>query len=176
MDFFRRIRISGFVDGYYTYNWPAPQPCDGGRRCGLNCLYSFNVAHNSLSLNLAISAREEAGDGQPRRLPSISTTADHLVHAFEPGGTTIPEHRAGLRQLPRYGGCSSTRQIRDLQARVIGPGQLELLARPALLVGDSYYHTGPRFMLINDTVSVTASWSTAGTTRRNNTGKTIGSR
>src|SRR5258708_550654 len=61
MDFFRKIEISGFVDTYYTYNFNRPsQPCAtvGGVAVS-NCLYNFNVAHNSLSINLAEVALEK---------------------------------------------------------------------------------------------------------------------
>src|ERR1700721_963234 len=55
MDFFRRIEFSGFADTYYTYNFNKPQkPCTTiGGVAVFNCLYNFNVAHNSFSLNMA---------------------------------------------------------------------------------------------------------------------------
>ncbi|PYS16334.1 MAG: hypothetical protein DMG17_12585, partial [Acidobacteria bacterium] len=46
LDFFRRTELSGFVDGYYGYNFNTP----GTRKTGPE--RTFDVNHNSLSLNL----------------------------------------------------------------------------------------------------------------------------
>jgi hypothetical protein len=55
MAFFRAIELSGFGDAYYTYNGNRPaKPCTtAGNVAVFNCLYNFNVAHNSISLSMA---------------------------------------------------------------------------------------------------------------------------
>ena len=93
LDFFRKIEISGFVDTYYSYNFNRPsQPCAtvGGVAIS-NCLYNFNVAHNSLSLNLAEVALEKKPTEDSRagfRVDLDYGPTATLVHAAEPGGTT----------------------------------------------------------------------------------------
>jgi len=47
LDFFRTVEISGFVDGYYGYNFNTPAT----RKAGAE--RTFDVNHNSFSLNLA---------------------------------------------------------------------------------------------------------------------------
>ena len=88
-------------------------------------------------------AREEAGGGQPRRIPGRSRLrADRHPGPRRGAGRHdhLSEHPAGLRQRPgRQGAAARFRQVRDLERpgadRV--EGQLELLAGPAVLVGDS---------------------------------------
>src|SRR5437763_7112657 len=47
LDFFRRTELSGFVDGYYGYNFNTPITRKAGPE------RTFDVDHNSFSLNLA---------------------------------------------------------------------------------------------------------------------------
>src|SRR5439155_86376 len=47
LDFFRRTELSGFVDGYYGYNFNTPVTRKAGPE------RTFDVNHNSFSLNLA---------------------------------------------------------------------------------------------------------------------------
>src|SRR5437016_10371385 len=47
LDFFRRTEFSGFVDGYYGYNFNTPITRKAGPE------RTFDVNHNSLNLNLA---------------------------------------------------------------------------------------------------------------------------
>src|SRR3989441_12665505 len=47
LDFFRRTELSGFVDGYYGYNFNTP----GTRKAGPESTFDWN--HHSISLNLA---------------------------------------------------------------------------------------------------------------------------
>ena len=55
MAFFRAIEFSGFADSYYTYNVnrPAKACTTAGSVAVFNCLYNFNVAHNSFTLSMA---------------------------------------------------------------------------------------------------------------------------
>jgi Putative beta-barrel porin-2, OmpL-like. bbp2 len=92
LDFFRKIELSGFVDGYYTYNFNRPsQACATVANVTVsNCLYNFNVAHNSLSLNLAEVALEKKPTSDSRvgfRVDLDYGPTATMVHAFEPGGT-----------------------------------------------------------------------------------------
>lgn len=94
LDFFRRTEVSGFVDAYYTYNFNAPATACGavGGVAVFNCLYNFNVAHNSLSLNLAEVALEKKPAADSRggfRVDLDYGSATELVHAFEPGGSGV---------------------------------------------------------------------------------------
>ena len=94
LDFFRRTEVSGFVDAYYTYNFntPAKACATVGGVAVFNCLYNFNVAHNSFSLNLAEVALEKKPGADSRggfRIDLDYGSATDIVHAFEPGGTTV---------------------------------------------------------------------------------------
>jgi putative OmpL-like beta-barrel porin-2 len=88
LSFFRRVEISGFVDGYYQYNFNTPIT----RRDGPERL--FDVRHDSFSLNLAEFAVEKKPTSDSRagfRLDlDFGPTAD-LVKATEPG--TVPTFR-----------------------------------------------------------------------------------
>ncbi len=94
MDFFRKTELSGFVDMYYGYNFNTPKTaCTTiGGVAVFNCLYNFNVAHNSFALNLAEVAFEKKPSADSRGgfrvdLDYGSTAA--MVHAAEPGGAGI---------------------------------------------------------------------------------------
>jgi hypothetical protein len=91
LNFFRGTELSGFVDMYYTYNGNKPQrPCANvGGVAISNCLYNFNVAHNSFSLNLAEVALEKKPTADSRggfRIDLDYGSATGIVHGFEPGG------------------------------------------------------------------------------------------
>jgi hypothetical protein len=185
MDFFRRIEISGFVDGYYTYNFNRPsQPCATVAGVAVsNCLYNFNVAHNSLSLNLAEVALEKKPATDSRagfRVDLDYGPTATLVHAFEPGGTTTYQNieqayvsflaGKGLQlDFGKFVTYSGQEVIETKDNWNYSRGLLFSWAIP-------YYHTGLRASYpINDTVSVTGflvnGWNNAAD---NNTGKTIG--
>jgi hypothetical protein len=94
VSFFKGTELSGFVDTYYTYNFNKPtKPCAVlGGAAMLNCLYNFNVAHNSFSLNLAKVALEKKPAADSRagyRLDLAYGPTAAIVHAAEPGGTPI---------------------------------------------------------------------------------------
>ena len=93
MDFFRRTEVSGFVDTYYSYNFNKPTACATvGGVAVFNCLYNFNVAHNSFSLNLAEVAFEKKPTADSRggfRFDLDYGPTAAMVHASEPGGTSI---------------------------------------------------------------------------------------
>ncbi len=86
MSFLRRVEISGFVDGYYGYNFNKPANGKAGPE------RIFDVQHNSFSLNLAELALEKKPTDDSRvgfRLDlDYGPTAD-IVKATEPGGTEI---------------------------------------------------------------------------------------
>ena len=93
MDFFRRTEISGFADMYYTWNFNTPaRPCaTAGGVAVFNCLYNFNVAHNSFTMQLAEVALEKKPTADSRGgfridLDYGPTTA--IVHSLEPTGAT----------------------------------------------------------------------------------------
>jgi hypothetical protein len=94
MDFFRRVEVSGFVDMYYSYNFNKPtRPCANvGGVAMFNCLYNFNVAHNSFSLNLAEVTLEKKPTSDSRggfRIDLDYGSATAIVHGTEPGGIGI---------------------------------------------------------------------------------------
>jgi Putative beta-barrel porin-2, OmpL-like. bbp2 len=187
MDFFRKIEISGFVDTYYTYNFNRPsQPCAtvGGVAVS-NCLYNFNVAHNSLSLNLAEVALEKKPTSDSRvgfRLDLDYGPTATLVHAFEPGGETTfqnieqayvsflaPAGKGLQLDFGKFVTWNGQEVIETKDNWNYSRGLLFAWAIP-------YYHTGLRAAYaVNDKVSVTGylvnGWNNA---VDNNTGKTIG--
>jgi Putative beta-barrel porin-2, OmpL-like. bbp2 len=94
MDFFRRIEFSGFADTYYTYNFNKPQkPCTTiGGVAVFNCLYNFNVAHNSFSLNMAEVSLAKTPTADSRagfRVDLDYGPTQALVTGGEPGGQSI---------------------------------------------------------------------------------------
>src|SRR5437016_5301945 len=69
VDFFRRTELSGFVDGYYGYNFNTPATRKAGPEP------TFDVTHNSSSLNLAeISLERNPPRTAGADSGSISTT------------------------------------------------------------------------------------------------------
>src|SRR5579862_9766751 len=94
MDFFRRIEFSGFADTYYTYNFNKPQkPCTTiGGVAVFNCLYNFNVAHNSFTLNMAEVSLAKTPTADSRagfRVDLDYGPTQALVNGAEPGGQSI---------------------------------------------------------------------------------------
>lgn len=83
LDFFKEVEVSGFVDGYYSYNFNKP----AGRT---NVLRNFDVRNNEFALNLAELVVEKKPDPLNSRLGfrldlDYGRTTD-IVHAAEPGG------------------------------------------------------------------------------------------
>ena len=187
LDFFRKIEVSGFVDTYYTYNFNRPSaPCAtvGGVAIS-NCLYNFNVAHNSFSLNLAEVALEKKSAEDSRagfRVDLDYGPTATLVHAAEPGGTTTYQNieqayvsflapvGKGLQlDFGKFVTWSGQELIESKDNWNYSRGLLFSWAIP-------YYHTGLRAgYTVNDKVSITGflvnGWNNAAD---NNTGKTIG--
>jgi Putative beta-barrel porin-2, OmpL-like. bbp2 len=84
LGFFKEVEVSGFVDGYYSYNFNKP----AGRT---NVLRNFDVRNNEFALNLAEVVIEKKPDPLNSRL-GFRIDLDYgratdMVHAAEPGGT-----------------------------------------------------------------------------------------
>ncbi len=187
MDFFRRTEISGFADMYYTYNVNKPaKPClTVGGVAVFNCLYNFNVAHNSFSMQLAELALEKKPTADSRAGYRIDldfgpTTA--YVHGAEPGGTAI--YQNVQQAYVSYLAPAGTGLQLDFGKFVTWNGQEVIETKDnwnysrSLLFSWAipYYHTGMRAAYsINDKVSVMGflvnGWNNA---VDNNTGKTVG--
>ena len=185
LDFFRKIEISGFVDTYYTYNFNRPsQPCAMVAGVAIsNCLYNFNVAHNSFSLNLAEVALEKKPTADSRagfRVDLDYGPTATLIHAAEPGGTTTYQN---IEQA--YGSVLVGKGLQlDFGKFVTWSGQEVIESKDnwnysrGLLFSWAipYYHTGLRAAYtVNDALSLTGyvvnGWNNA---EDNNTGKTLG--
>ena len=83
LGFFKEVEVSGFVDGYYSYNFNKP----AGRT---NVLRNFDVRNNEFALNLAELVIEKKPDPLNSRL-GFRIDLDYgratdIVHASEPGG------------------------------------------------------------------------------------------
>jgi hypothetical protein len=187
MDFFRKIELSGFVDGYYTYNFNRPsQACATVANVTVsNCLYNFNVAHNSLSLNLAEVALEKKPSSDSRvgfRVDLDYGPTATMVHAFEPGGTNTyqnieqayvsflaPAGKGLQLDFGKFVTWSGQEVIETKDNWNYSRGLLFAWAIP-------YYHTGVRAAYtVNDKVTLTGflvnGWNNSAD---NNTGKTVG--
>jgi len=83
LNFFREVEVSGFIDGYYGYNFNKP----AGR---INVLRNFDTRSNQFALNLAEVVIEKKPDPLNSRvgfrLDLDYGPATDLVHASEPGG------------------------------------------------------------------------------------------
>jgi len=85
LDFFRSVEISGFVDGYYGYNFNKPF----SRR---NQLRNFDFKNNEFGLNLAELVVERKPSEDSRfgfRLDLDYGPATDWVHSVEPGGGEV---------------------------------------------------------------------------------------
>ena len=153
----------------------------GRRRAISNCLYNFNVAHNSLSLNLAEVALEKKPAADSRagfRVDLDYGPTATLVHAAEPGGTTTYQNiqqayvsvlagKALQLDFGKFVTWSGQELIESKDNWNYSRGLLFSWAIP-------YYHTGLRAAYaVNDKVSLTGflvnGWNNA---EDNNTGKT----
>src|SRR6266849_3677956 len=88
LDFFRTVEISGFVDGYYGYNFNKPF----NRR---NQLRNFDFKNNEFALNLAELVVERKASEDSRfgfRLDLDFGPATDWVHSAEPGGGDVYKH------------------------------------------------------------------------------------
>ncbi|MEO7273305.1 MAG: porin [Vicinamibacterales bacterium] len=186
LDFFRKIEISGFVDTYYSYNFNRPsQPCATvGDVSIANCLYNFNVAHNSLSLNLAEVAFEKKPTADSRagfRVDLDYGPSASMVNAFEPGGSTyqnieqayvsfLAPAGTGLQlDFGKFVTMMGNEVIESKDNWNYGRSLLFALAIP-------YYHTGARLTYSpSDKVTLQAhlvnGWNNS---QDNNTAKSVG--
>src|SRR5437879_2703487 len=86
LDFFRRTEFSGFVDGYYGYNFNTPITRKAGPE------RTFDVDHNSLSLNLAELSLEKKPTSDSRggfRLDLDFGPTQDIVNATDTSGPHI---------------------------------------------------------------------------------------
>ena len=86
LDFFRRTTVSGFVDGYYGYNFNTP----GTRKTGPE--RTFDVNHNSLSLNLVELSLQKIPTADSRggfRLDLDYGPTQDIVNASDPSGPHV---------------------------------------------------------------------------------------
>jgi len=86
LDFFRRTELSGFVDAYYSYNFNTPDTRKAGPE------RTFDVQHNSISLNLAELSLEKKPTTDSRggfRLDLDYGPTQDIVNASEPSGPNI---------------------------------------------------------------------------------------
>ena len=187
MDFFRKTEVSGFVDMYYTYNFNTPaKPCTTVAGVAVfNCLYNFNVAHNSFSLSLAEVALEKKPTSDSRggfRIDLDYGPTTTYVHATEPGGTTTYQN---IQQAyVSYLAPAGTGLQLDFGKFVTWNGQEVIETKDnwnysrSLLFAWAipYYHAGMRASY-SPTAKVTVTgflvngWNNAAD---NNTGKTVG--
>lgn len=82
LNFFKQVEVTGFVDGYYSYNFNKPSG-------GLNQLRSYETRNNEFALNLAEIALEKKVDSTSRlgfRLDINYGNAADLTHAGEANG------------------------------------------------------------------------------------------
>ncbi|MEW6730097.1 MAG: porin [Acidobacteriota bacterium] len=87
--FFEKTEISGFVDGYYGYNFNRPQGNSSILQFD-NQLRNFDTKHNQFSLNMIKLALENKPTVNSRlgfRLDLSFGPATEIIHASEPGGS-----------------------------------------------------------------------------------------
>src|SRR5260370_15042567 len=86
LNFFKEVEVSGFIDGYYGYNFNKP-----ARR--LNVLRNFDTKSNQFALNLAEIVIEKKPDPLNSRvgfrLDLDYGPATDLVHASQRGGSQV---------------------------------------------------------------------------------------
>ena len=66
--FFERTTVSGYLDGYYAYNFNTPAtPCAIVAGVAVyNCLHAFDVTHDSFSVSLVDLALQKKPTGDSR--------------------------------------------------------------------------------------------------------------
>ena len=103
LTFFRNTEVSGFVDTYYSYDFNTPTT----RKAGVE--RTFDVQHNSFSLNLAELSFVKTPTADSRggfRFDLDYGPTQGIVHAAEPGGTQMFQNigQAYLSYLAPAGG------------------------------------------------------------------------
>ena len=187
MDFFRRTEISGFADVYYTYNGNKPStPCTTVAGVAVfNCLYNFNFAHNSFSLNLAEVALEKKPTADSRggfRVDLDYGPTATWVHAADPGGVNVYQNiqQAYVSYLVPAGSglqLDFGKFVTQHGAEVIETKDNWNYSRSLLFSwAIPYYHTGIRATYnVSDKVTLMGDlvngWNNV---VDNNTGKTVG--
>jgi hypothetical protein len=175
-DFFKTTELTGFVDGYYSWNFNGIGPTQ---------LRNFDTNHNEFSLNLAEIAIEKKPTAESRigfRMDFDAGPTTDLVNAFEPGGQDYLDnfqqgYASVLAPLGRGLQIDFGKFVTPHGAEVIetrdnwnySRGLLFALAIP-------YYHMGARLAYpITDKVGVTGfivnGWNDV---RDNNSAKTVG--
>jgi hypothetical protein len=87
LPFFQNTEITGFVDGYYGYNFNRPT--------GDAQLRNFDTKHNQFALNLVEIALEKKPTADSRlgfRTDLDFGPATEIVHSLEPGGADVFRH------------------------------------------------------------------------------------
>jgi hypothetical protein len=185
LDFFRRTEISGFVDAYYSYNFNKPSKACAtvGGVAVFNCLYNFNVAHNSFSLNLAELAFEKKPTADSRggfRVDLDYGPTAAIVNQFEPTSVLQNVEQGYVSFLADVGSglqLDFGKFVTPMGNEVIESKDNWNYSRGLLFsLAIPYYHVGLRAAYtVNDQVSLTGflvnGWNDA---VDNNTGKTGG--
>lgn len=178
LGFFKQVEVTGFVDGYYSYNFNKPF----GR---LNQLRSYETRNNEFALNLAEIAFEKKVDSSSRlgfRLDLNYGNAADLTHAGEANGK-----RDTYKYLQQAYGSFLAPIGNGLQVdagKFVTWNGLEVIeskdnynySRGFLFTLGPFYHAGVRAKYaFNSKVSLLAAvvngWDT---TEDNNGGKTFG--
>src|SRR5437660_1919909 len=178
LDFFRTVEISGFVDGYYGYNFNKPF----NRR---NQLRNFDFKNNEFALNLAELVVERKASEDSRfgfRLDLDFGPATDWVHSAEPGGGDVYKHvqqayRSFLAPVGKGLQIDVGKFVTGNGAEVIETKDTWNYSRDLLFSwGIPYYHAGVRAKYsFNSRVSlmgaVVNGWNNV---EENNSGKTFG--
>jgi hypothetical protein len=173
--FWKRIEVTGLVDGYYNWNFNEVSP---------EQLRNFDITHNSFSLNYAEVAIAKPATEDSRagfRVDFGAGDTAELVNAFEPGGTDYLKHvqQAYLSVLAPVGSGLTIdfgKFVTPAGAEVIESKDNYNYSRGLLFaLAIPYYHAGARVAYaVSDKVSLTGylvnGWNNV---KENNDGKTV---
>ena len=179
------LEISGFVDGYYGYNFNA------GSAFGFTApLRNFDTEHDQLSLSLVEVALEQKPSAARRvgfRTDLDFGPTTDMVHAFEPGGADVFKNfeQAYVSYLAPLGFSTGGGGLQLDVGKFVTPHGAEVIeakdnwnySRSLLFaLAIPYYHVGVRAALpVSDRVTLTGylvnGWNNA---EENNNGKTFG--
>ncbi|HYP15110.1 MAG TPA: porin [Bryobacteraceae bacterium] len=165
-----QLDISGYVDGYYSYNLNHPASRN-------NTWRNFDVKHNSLTLNFAKLTVEKPLDTYGFKLELAAGRAMDIFHASEPGGLEIYKH-----VLQAYVSMKKGVQLdfgKFVTSAGAEPTETHLnwnYSRSLLFTNGPYYHFGAR-----TTIPVNANFSAGfqlvngwNNVEDNNNSKTVG--
>jgi hypothetical protein len=175
-EFFKTTELSGFVDGYYGWNF---------NRVGPIALRAFDVNHNEFSLNLAQISLQKKPTADSRigfRMDFDAGPTAGLVNAFEPGG---PDYLDNIQQAYASVLTPIGRGLQIDFGKFVTPHGAEVIetrdnwnyTRGLLFtLAIPFYHMGARVAYpITDMVGVTGfvvnGWNNV---RDNNSAKTVG--